>query len=117
MSTSTTRKRTDAGEALALRLGRSIAKHRIAQGVTQEELSERLVVDPKSIARIERGAVLPSLQRVFEMSEALSVPVAQLLGEASDRDEDLADWLSKRLRDLSAEDRSRILDLIERLAK
>lgn len=51
------------------------------------------------------------------MSEALHVPVAQLLGEASDRDEDLADWLSKRLKDLSEEDRSRILDLIERLTK
>lgn len=117
MPTSTTRKRTDAGEALAERLGRSIAKHRNAQGVTQEQLSERLVVDPKSIARIERGAVLPSLQRIFEMSEALGVPVAQLLGEASQRDEDLADWLSERLKHLSDDDRTRILDLIERLAK
>lgn len=117
MSTSTTRKRTEAGDALAQRLGRSIAKHRIAQGVTQEALSEQLAVDPKSIARIERGAVLPSLQRVFEMSEALGVPVAQLLGEASQRDEDLADWLSKRLTHLADEDRARILDLIERLAK
>lgn len=117
MSTSTTRKRTDAGEALAQRLGHSIARHRKARGLTQEELSERLSIDPKSMARIERGAVLPSLQRMFEMSEALNVPVTQLLGETSPRDNDLVDWLGQRLQRLPDEDRSRILDLIERLAR
>jgi transcriptional regulator with XRE-family HTH domain len=117
MSTSTTRKRTDAGKALAQRLGHCIARHRKAHGLTQEELSERLSVDPKSMARIERGAVLPSLQRMFEISEALDVPVTQLLGEASSRDKDLVDWLSQRLQKLQDEDRLRILDLVERLSR
>lgn len=117
MSTPTTRKRTDAGEALALRLGQSIARHRKARGLTQEALSEQLSIDPKSMARIERGAVLPSLQRMFEMSEALGVPVTQMLGEASTRDEDLADWLGERLQRMPDDDRLRILDLIERLAR
>jgi transcriptional regulator with XRE-family HTH domain len=117
MSTSTTRKRTGAGEALALKLGQTIARLRKARGLTQEELSERLSIDPKSMARIERGAVLPSLQRMFEMGEALGVPVTQLLGESSPRDEELADWLGQRLQRLAEEDRSRVLDLVERLAR
>ncbi|MBV8502883.1 MAG: helix-turn-helix transcriptional regulator [Paucibacter sp.] len=86
-------------------------------GTSPEELSERLLIDPKSMARIERGGVLPSLQRVFEMSEALGVPLNQLLGEASPSDEDLVVWLGQRVQCLSEEDRSRVLDLIERLAR
>lgn len=54
---------------------------------------------------------------MFEISEALDVPVTQLLGESSSRDEDLVDWLSKRLQRLADEDRLRILDLVERLAR
>lgn len=116
MSTPTTRKRTEAGDALALRLGQCIARHRKNRGITQEELSERLSIDPKSMARIERGAVLPSLQRVFELSEALNVSAAQLLGEGSHRDDELAGWLAKRLEKLSEADRARIVDLIDRLS-
>jgi len=116
MPTSTTRKRTEAGDALARHLGQCIAKHRAARGLSQEELSERLAIDPKSMARIERGAVLPSLQRIFELSEALDVSVAQLMGEGSHRDQDLVEWLAHRVGTLSAQDRTRVLDLIERLA-
>lgn len=68
------------------------------------------------MARIEKGAVLPSLQRIFELSEALDVPVAQLMGEGSHRDEELVHWLASRVTTLSESDRSRILDLIDRLA-
>ena len=117
MSSSTTRKRTDAGKVLAEKLGSSVARHRVAQGLTQEQLSERLSIDPKSMARIERGAVLPSLQRVLELSEALAIPVAQLLTESSPRDEDFSSWLGERLQKLSEEDRQRVLDLIDRLAR
>lgn len=116
MPTSTTRKRTEAGEALAQRLGQCIARHRKLRGLTQEELSERLTIDPKSMARIERGAVLPSLQRIFELSEALDVSFAQLMGEGSHRDQELVDWLAHRIKGLSEQDRARIVDLVDRLA-
>lgn len=117
MSSFTTRKRTDVGKALAEKLGSSVARHRNTLGLTQEQLSERLSIDPKSMARIEKGAVLPSLQRVMELSDALGVPVAQLLTEASPRDEDFSSWLGERLQKLSAEDRLRMLDLIDRFTR
>lgn len=110
-------KRTQAGEALAERLGQCIARHRTARGISQEKLSELLSVDPKSMARIERGVVLPSLQRLVELSDALDVSVAQLVGEGSPQDRELVEWLAKRVERLSADDRSRIMDLVERLAR
>lgn len=77
--------RTHLKQTLGLRI-RSI---RLAQGMTQEALSDRMKADEanfsvESISAIERGRSLPGLDTLYRIASALDVPMGKLL----DLDED-----------------------------
>jgi DNA-binding XRE family transcriptional regulator len=46
-------------------LGQQIAAHRTALNLTQNQLAERLGVEPETVSRFERGSSLPSLKRLL----------------------------------------------------
>ena len=58
-------------ESLELEIGYQIARLRILQGLTQEELAERVGTRQPSIARLESGRSLPSLSFLEKIAEAL----------------------------------------------
>lgn len=58
-------------ESLELEIGYQIARLRILQGLTQEELAERVGTRQPSIARLESGRSLPSLSFLEKVAEAL----------------------------------------------
>lgn len=60
-------------QELARTVGRIIARHRSALGLTQEQLSVVLDVDPMTISRFERGLTLPSLVTVQRLAEIFGV--------------------------------------------
>jgi putative transcriptional regulator len=55
-----------------------VREHRLAAGLSQEALAERCGVDRKSISRMETGAFSPRLDSVFNVAEALNIPVSEL---------------------------------------
>ena len=57
------------------KLGKSIAKARIAQDMTQEVVAEKLGIGNEAMSRIERGIVEPSITRIFELAEILNCDV------------------------------------------
>ena len=70
-----------AGEKqLREQLGRELRKARLARGLTQADVAERVDTDPETISRFERGATLPSLTRLLDLAEALHVTVGSLVG-------------------------------------
>jgi transcriptional regulator with XRE-family HTH domain len=58
--------------------GNRVRRLREQQGLTQEQLAERLEVDRKTVNRLENGAYSPALDRVFGLAGVLGVAVADL---------------------------------------
>jgi len=63
-------------------LGRSLRAVRERRGLGVRERARRIDVSASLISRIERGTVMPSVGTLFALSEALEVPVAEILGDA-----------------------------------
>ncbi|MEM5346082.1 helix-turn-helix transcriptional regulator [Paraburkholderia azotifigens] len=91
---------------LANRLGSTLARIRIERGYTQELLAERLEVTVETISRFERGAVLPTLPRLYELADVLAVPVTELLQRGSTRPNDAATEIASLLGRLSVDDQA-----------
>lgn len=95
------------------RLGAQVRTHRLAQGLTQGQLAERVGVETETISRLERGAALPSLLKVEELAGALHVSVSGLLGDSSTLASDQARQLERLLDDLDESERSFILGIAQ----
>lgn len=60
-------------------LGKWVAKARVRQGLTQQELALRSGIDQPRVSRIEKGGVLPTLRQAVDLARALGVPLQWLL--------------------------------------
>jgi transcriptional regulator with XRE-family HTH domain len=58
---------------IAVRIGKSIKKHRDAAGLTQEQLAEKVGVGRVAVARWEIGATAPSLEMIETVAKILGV--------------------------------------------
>lgn len=61
-------------------LGEKLAALRRAQGLTQEELAERLMVSHQSVSRWERGAALPETSKLLALRELYGCSLDELFG-------------------------------------
>lgn len=103
-------------EDLAVMVGRAIAKQRIACNLTQEIVAERLGIGLEAVSRMERGVVIPTVVRLFELADIFECDAADLLTEASSRSSDQASHLNRLLSRLSSADRTLLLEVFERLS-
>jgi len=94
------------------RLGREIAERRKACGFTQDEVAGLVNVDAETISRIERGAVSPSVERLFEIAAALGVGIADLLIEASPLAADRAHQVAAAMASLTDRDQKLLVDFV-----
>jgi len=60
-------------------LGGRICLARRSKDLTQEELAHQLGVSMMTVSRWERGQVVPPVQRLYEIADALGIQVAALL--------------------------------------
>lgn len=49
--------------------------------MTQAQLAERAGLSRDYVARLEQGRVTPGLMRLWEIADALEIPLADLFGE------------------------------------
>lgn len=98
-------------------LGAAIAALRVGEGLSQEDVAERLKVGQEAISRIERGVVVPSLQRLLELAEVFGCSIDQFILPTSARPADQATWLNRQLVDLSPADREFVVQIIEALCR
>ena len=75
------------------KIGRFICTMRKQQGMTQEQLGERLGVTNKTVSRWETGKYMPDLDKLQELSAILGISINELL--AGERMEDAASFVKK----------------------
>lgn len=99
------------------RLGHNISQARIHAMLTQEQVAERLGIGNEAISRIERGVVIPTIPRLFELADLFNCRIETLLNDASDRIQDQSEVLTDLLDQLDPADRKLVLDVIRQLVK
>lgn len=98
-------------------LGRAIAARRKALALNQDDLAGMIEVDAETISRFERGTVLPSLQRLWRVAEALQTGLGELLSQASVLPNDQTRRLAAIMRELNEKDQKLLLDFASLLQK
>ncbi|MDZ7699905.1 MAG: helix-turn-helix transcriptional regulator [Deltaproteobacteria bacterium] len=59
-------------------IGARIREIRTRKGFTQEQLSERMEINPKYLSSIERGNENPTLNTLIKLSESLEVDLGEV---------------------------------------
>lgn len=103
-------------DQLTKTIGKAIARYRQLNGLTQDELAERLEIGKEAVSRIERGIVMPTVARLIELAGIFQCEASDLLTVASNRSSDQARYLSQILARLDGDDRVIIVEMVEKLA-
>lgn len=103
-------------DRLAEMVGRAIARNRIASSLTQEQVAEQLGIGNEAVSRMERGVVMPTVARLAELADIFECDLPDLLTEVSNRSSDQASYLTRLLARLSNNDRTMVIEIVERLA-
>ncbi|WP_322009752.1 helix-turn-helix transcriptional regulator [Paraburkholderia sp. J12] len=98
-------------DQLARSIGAAIAARRKALDMTQEKLSELIQIEQSSLSRIERGTLIPSLERLAGIAERLQCRLADLLGTAGVSSHDRASRVHEKLSSLTPTQQ----EIVERL--
>lgn len=106
----------DAKNRLASRIGSRIARARTNAGFTQDDVAERLGIGNEAVSRMERGAAMPSVERLFEFAELYDCRVDELLLESSAREADLGAAIAHRLSGLAQSDREVLAEVLAQLS-
>lgn len=86
---------------LNILVGNNIKREREKAGLTQDQLSEKLGIGPKSLSSIERGTVGVSLSTLLKICNVLSISSNSLLFESSHKNDVQA--ITEQLEHLSPE--------------
>ncbi|CPF97874.1 DNA-binding protein [Burkholderia pseudomallei] len=106
---------------VAKKLGKKIARERVARELTQERLAEMLGVEQETISRFERGLTLPPLPRLIQLADVFELPLEVLLRGTTNRTADEAADIADMLAKLGDSDRDLIrrwvAEMCERLSR
>ena len=94
--------------------GQAIQRIRKERGMTQEQLGEKVGVDPNSISRIERGRLIPALPTLIDICNALGTGADSLLASYISVDTPIR-WtpLAEKLEGLDLEKQHKIETILE----
>jgi len=68
-------------QALKKQIGVAVRHSRTKGKLTQEQLADAIGKTAEAISNIERGLSLPTLQTLIDVSQALDMPLAALVGD------------------------------------
>ena len=100
---------------LAELVGQAIARQRSCCKLSQEQVAEKLGIGSEAVSRIERGIVMPNIERLVELAGIFGCETADLLTAGSSRPEDQARRLYDLLSTLDTDDRALVMGVVERL--
>ena len=100
---------------IAKRVAESIKLCRERTGLSQDQVGERLEIGAEAVSRIERGISVPTLVRLAELADIFKCPIEDLLGSSSTRSIDQAEYLAKLLASLPSDDRTMVVEVVERI--
>lgn len=79
-------------------LGKKIKEKRIQQSLTQEQLSEKIGISPKSLSQIELGNNFVSADNLEQICSALNIHVKSLFDFENDNSEEKIDYVVNKLK-------------------
>ena len=95
-------------------IGQRIAKERKKAGLTQERLSEKLLVTVGYISQIERGITRVNLDTLAQISSILGCDIAYLItGTAVNSDTYLGDEISRKISSMNKQQKKALLKICE----
>ncbi|MCB9742236.1 MAG: helix-turn-helix transcriptional regulator [Alphaproteobacteria bacterium] len=65
--------------SIAKRLGERLRALRLRQGLTQQDLADRVGVSPPEISKYERARRAPSLESLAALAEGLGLPLSEVV--------------------------------------
>ena len=71
-----------------MNIGEKVKQLRKEQGLSQEQLAEKLIVSRAAVAKWESGIGLPDIENLKKLSEVLSVSIDELVGNVPGRAEE-----------------------------
>ena len=102
---------------LAEMVGQAIARQRVRCKLSQEQVAERLGIGSEAVSRIERGIVMPNVERLVELAGIFGCETADLLTEGSSRPEDQSRRLYDLLSTLDMSARPLVMAMVEGLVE
>ncbi|MGY2211749.1 helix-turn-helix domain-containing protein [Pseudomonas pergaminensis] len=108
---------TTESKQLRVRVGQAIARQRTHCELKQEQVAEALGIGVEAVSRIERGVVMPNIERLVELSNVFGCEAADLLTEGSSRPEDRARRVYDLLARIGDQDRELVVGIIEQLVE
>ncbi|BCM25159.1 helix-turn-helix domain-containing protein [Methyloradius palustris] len=102
--------------ALAKKIGQIISTKREKLGMTQGQLAEKLNIGYEAVSRIERGKIIPSVTKLYDLASIFNCKVSDFLDAASHRSTDQAEYIAGLLSNLSEADRKMIVEVVETIA-
>lgn len=96
-------------------VGACLARERLAAGLTQEEAAESLGIGNEAVSRMERGAAMPTLERLYDFAKLYGCRMDRLLMESSDREADQAAVIFDQLTGLGHGDRQLVVSIMAEL--
>ena len=64
---------------LTIQFGQLVRKYRKEKNMSQEQLALLCNIDLSYLVRIERGEVNPTLEKIYELSNALQIKASELM--------------------------------------
>ena len=86
------------------KVGLNLMVHRRLD-LSQQEVAERIGIEPESVSRMENGVISPTLTRLRQFASLYQCSLESIIGEASDLPSDLNKRLSVELEELPESDR------------
>ncbi len=94
-------------------IGQAIAKYRKQAALSQEQLAEALGIGYEAVSRMERGVVIPTVDRLIAIAEIVGCPVTELLSQSSPRPSDEVVHLHQLLSSLSNDNKQWLMEQVE----
>lgn len=94
-------------------IGSAIAKYRIAAGMTQAQVAEKLNISNEAVSRMERGTIMPTVARLIQLAEIFQCSAANLLIDSSHALNDQSQKLNELLAQLNENERIKLMEIIE----
>ena len=106
-------------EDIAKNLGNNIKRFRLEKGFSQENLALRAGIHPAYLGRLERREKCPTLDTVFKICDALSVPVADIItfSEKENKSEGDKKTVKEIIEKLPKSKQDKLLDIIKNIAE
>lgn len=92
--------------------GNRVRELRKVQNLTQEELAERIWMDPQHLCKMENGSHFPTLKNIIKLADVFNVEVKDLFSYDNSEENQLVDKIKIEMKKLNKKELKFLLKTI-----